>query len=90
MKSAYELAMERLEKTAGATRKLSDDEKERLAEIDRVYEAKIAEAKLGFDDKISQAANYEELHSLQAQMAEAVRSLNEKRDAEKDAIWNAE
>lgn len=90
MKSAYELAMERLEKTAGATKKLSGEEKGRIAEIDRVYEARIAEAKLSFEQKFQTASTLEELHALQAQLAETVRELNAKRDKEKDAIWSAE
>jgi hypothetical protein len=42
MKSAYELAMERLEKKE-PTRKLSENQKEKIAEINSLYGAKIAE-----------------------------------------------
>jgi len=42
MKSAYELAMERLEKKA-PTKKLTDKQKEEIAEINSLYGSKIAE-----------------------------------------------
>ncbi len=42
MKSAYELAMERL---GGEVLSLTDEQKEELAEVDRVYDAKAAQAK---------------------------------------------
>lgn len=42
MKSAYELAMERLEKKE-PTKKLTEEQKERIAEINSLYGSKIAE-----------------------------------------------
>jgi hypothetical protein len=42
MKSAYELAMERLSKTS-PTAKLSDKQKKQIAELESKYKAKIAE-----------------------------------------------
>ena len=42
MKSAYELAMERLEKSA-PTQKLTEDQKTRIAEVNSLYGSKIAE-----------------------------------------------
>ena len=42
MKSAFELAMERLEKEA-PTRELTDEQRGKLAELSKVYEAKIAD-----------------------------------------------
>ena len=44
MKTAYELAMERLNKS-GPSVKLSDARKKELAELDSKYAAKIAERK---------------------------------------------
>ena len=46
MKSAYELAMERL---GGEGRELAPEQKQRLAEIDRRTEAKIAQARIRTD-----------------------------------------
>ena len=45
MKSAYELAMERLEK-ASPSLSLTEDQKKEIAEVDSVYRAKIAEQEL--------------------------------------------
>ena len=42
MKSAYELAMERLEKSAPSA-KVTDEQRTALAEIDSTYKARIAE-----------------------------------------------
>jgi hypothetical protein len=88
MKSAYELAMERLNKERGPERKLTDEQKAALAEIDRKYEAKIAEARLGGTGRLSGAQSYEELATMQGQNAHEIRSLEERRDREKEAIWN--
>ena len=47
MKSAYELAMERLAKSdPGAGQTLTPEQKARLAEIDRVYKGKTAEREI--------------------------------------------
>ena len=42
MKSAYELAMERLEKEKGPAKKLNDDQRAEIAEIENKYEADAA------------------------------------------------
>jgi hypothetical protein len=54
MKSAYELAMERLEKNA-PTVALTDDQKRKVAEIDSTYTARIAEKELFLRDQIRTA-----------------------------------
>ena len=54
MKSAYELAMERLNKKSPAI-KLTDAKKKQLAELDAKYQAKIAEREIGLKDEIAQA-----------------------------------
>jgi DNA repair protein RadC len=51
MKSALELAMEKSEKLGGA-KKLTDKQKEEIAEIRRVGEAKIAELTIMADGKL--------------------------------------
>lgn len=90
MKSAYELAMERLEKASGPTRKLSDEQKARIAEIEKVYEAKTAETKLSYDSRIRGAQSAEELNALQEEIKAKLTSLEERREKEKEAVWNAE
>jgi len=46
MKSAYELAMERLNKASPAEKPLTAEKKARLAEIDRLYKGKLAEREI--------------------------------------------
>jgi hypothetical protein len=55
MKTAYELAMERLSKNAPAV-KLSDAQKKELAELDSRYAAKIAEREIALNDEMAKAA----------------------------------
>jgi hypothetical protein len=55
MKTAYELAMERLNKS-GPTVKLSDAQKKELAELDSKYAAKIAEREIALNAEMAKAA----------------------------------
>jgi hypothetical protein len=87
MKSAYELAMERLEKESGPSRTLTDDQKAAIAELDKKFDARIAEKKLEFEQRL--AAAPQEGDSIRQEMAEAVQALEQERDREKDAVWNA-
>ena len=71
MKSAYELAMERLEK-ASPSISLTEDQKKQIAEVDSVCRAKIAEKELFLKDEIRKAqgaGNLEEAESLEKQLA---------------------
>jgi hypothetical protein len=54
MKTAYELAMERLNKNAPAA-KLSDAKKKELAELDSKYAAKIAEREIALNSEIAKS-----------------------------------
>ena len=79
MKSAYELAMERLEKSA-PTVTLTDAQKAQIAEIESTYKARIAEKELFLQDKIREAGlsgTFQELEQLEAQLAAEVRRLRE-------------
>src|SRR5215510_11757189 len=51
MKSAYELAMERLQK-ASPSLSLNDEQKKELADVDSSYRAKIAEKELFLKERI--------------------------------------
>lgn len=88
MKSAYELAMERLEKENGPSKKLSPEQKAAIAEIDKKYEAKVAETRLSYDARMKGAPDFESRNAIKAELAEKVASLEEQRDTEKDRIWN--
>jgi hypothetical protein len=68
MKSSYELAMERLNKTA-PTIKLTDAQKKQLAELDSKYAAKIAEREIALNGEIVKAADdFEKGESLREQL----------------------
>jgi hypothetical protein len=55
MKSAYELAMERLNKTS-PTVKLSADQKKQIGELESKFAAKIAEREIALQTEIDEAA----------------------------------
>ncbi len=88
MKSAYELAMERLEKSAPTVR-LTDEQKAQIAEIDSTYKARIAEKELFLRDKIREAGlsgNSQEFEQLEAQLAAEVRRLREDCEGKKAKV----
>lgn len=86
MKSAYEIAMERMEAESGPTKKLSDEEKRRCAEIDRKFEAQIAEATLSLEGKIA-SATLEETATLRAELANEIARLTAACEEAKAKIW---
>ena len=88
MKSAYEIAMEKLEKSSGPSRSLSEEQKAEIAEIDSKYNAQIAEQQLGFDGKIAQAASLEALQQLKAEHAATLQAIEERRENAKNAVWD--
>ena len=88
MKSAYELAMERLQKTSPSL-SLTEDQKKELAEIDSKYRAKIAEKELFLKGQIRKAqteGKVDEIDSLEKQLAADVRQLQEKCEAAKEKL----
>ncbi|HNQ88306.1 MAG TPA: hypothetical protein PKM73_06815 [Verrucomicrobiota bacterium] len=88
MKSAYELAMERLNKTA-PVKKLTAKQKQEIAEVDTLYRAKIAEHDLGLKRGISDAehaGNEEEAEKLRTAWASGRRKLEAELEAKKEAI----
>ena len=58
MKSAYELAMERLSKAA-PTVKLTDDQKRRIAEAEAEYKARVADREIFLKGQIAKAIEKE-------------------------------
>ena len=85
MKSAYELAMERLEKQSPAA-KVTDEQRQQLAEIDDAYKAKIAEREVFLQAQIAKAratGDAAEVDSIRLQLSREVRRLEEEREAKK-------
>ena len=88
MKSAYELAMERLQKTSPSL-SLTEEQKKELAEIDSKYRAKIAEKELFLRDQIRKAqteGKADDIDSLEKQLASDVRRLQEECEASKEKM----
>jgi predicted S18 family serine protease len=88
MKSAYELAMERLEKTSPSI-SLTEKQKKDLADVDSKYRAKIAEKEVFLKDQIRKAQSagtFEEAQSLEKQLASEIRRLQEECEAKKEKL----
>lgn len=87
MKSAYELAMARLQAASPSTAP-SAEVKQRLAEVDSSIDAKIAEKKIFLHDLIAKA-DFQEQDALRRQLASELAALEEKREREKQNIRSA-
>jgi hypothetical protein len=90
MKSAYELAMERLQK-ASPSLSLTDEQKEKLAELDSKYRAKIAEKELFLKDQIRKAqtdGKVDDIDSLHKQLASEIGRLQQECEAAKEKLRN--
>ena len=77
MKSAYELAMERLQKSS-PTVKLTAGQKKEIAELEAKCAAKIAERELFIRDEITMAVNkndFEAVEQLEKQLVSDRKSL---------------
>ena len=88
MKSAYELAMERLEKQS-PTAKLTEEQRAAIAEIESTYRAKIAERELFLQGQIQKAVDARdaaEAESVRVQLTREVRRLQEECEAKKAKV----
>ena len=88
MKTAYELAMERLSKASPVT-KLSDAQKKKLAELDAKYAAKIAEREIFLKDELSKVAakgDFEAVEQLEKQIVSEKKSLTAELEEKKDEV----
>ena len=90
MKSAYELAMERLAKSDPAAGKpLTAEQKARLAGIDRVYQGKTAEREIFLQKQLNEAlaaGNAEEADKVKQQLTNEKARLAEEREDEKERV----
>ena len=88
MKSAYELAMERLNKTSPAV-KLTEKQKKQMAELDSKYQAKVAEREIGLKSEIAKAAaqgDYESMEKLEQQLAAERKKLQVELEEKKEQV----
>ncbi|HEY3761472.1 MAG TPA: hypothetical protein VGN23_06965 [Verrucomicrobiae bacterium] len=87
MKTAYELAMERLNKSAPAA-KLSDAQKKELAELDSKYAAKIAEREIALNSEITKTNDPEAGQLLRQQLANDRKKLQAELEDKKERVRN--
>jgi hypothetical protein len=93
MKSAYELAMERLAKSdPSANTPLTPEQKTRLADIDRVYKGKLAEREIFLKKQLEDALadqKLEEAEKIQQQLKNERARIEEEKEEEKERVRKA-
>jgi hypothetical protein len=88
MKSAYELAMERLQKQA-PTVKLTAEQKAAISDLESQYAAKVAQREIGLKDEILKAesnGDLEEAAKLREQLAHEKRKLQAELEEKKEQV----
>jgi len=88
MKSAFELAMERLNKDS-PTVKLTEEQKKQMAELDSKYAAKIAEREIFLKAEITKAVqkgDFEAMEQLEKQLVSTRKSLQVELDEKKEKL----
>ena len=91
MKSAYELAMERLNKQSPVM-KLTEQQKKEIAELESKYKAKIAEREISLKDQMAAAAvagDSEKIEKLEEELARERRKLLAELEEKKDRVRRA-
>ncbi len=86
MKSAYELAMERLEKESPSGPPLTEEQKKELAEINQKFEARIAERKILAENEKQSASSYQEYQEIEENLRNDIQRLESERDQEKEKV----
>ena len=88
MKSAYELAMERLNKQSPQT-KITGEQKKELADLDSRYAAKIAEREIFLKGELEKAAakgDFEACEQLDKQLVSERKSLQAELEEKKEKV----
>ncbi len=88
MKSAYELAMERLNKTAPSVQ-VTPEQKKELAELDSLYASKIAQREIfvkGEIEKNLEKGDYEAVQQLNRQLVSDRKSITSELEEKKEAV----
>jgi hypothetical protein len=83
MKSAYELAMERL---GGESKGLTAQQKSALTEIDSKMKAKIAETEIMFDQQLATETDPAKAAFIQQTRQQQIARIKEEAEAEKEAV----
>jgi len=88
MKSSYELAMERLNKTAPVV-KLTDRQKAEIAELESNYKAKIADREIFLKGEIAKAVDkgdFETVEQLEKQLISDRKTFQADLDEKKEKV----
>jgi hypothetical protein len=88
MKSAYELAMERLQKQA-PTKSLTAAQKAEIADLESLYKSRIAQLEISIGDEIqaAQASEaYDKVDELKSRLVQQRARLEEDREDKKDRV----
>ena len=85
MKSAYELALER---SGGILNAVPEEIKEKLAEIEQIRKAKVAEAKLSAQQRIARESDPEKAAEVKEALVTEIAAINDKYEREKEKIRN--
>ena len=76
-----------MERLGGAARQYTAEQKEQLAEVDRIFEAKIAQAKFENKARIDKAnGDPEQIKQIQDDQLVEIRSLEERRERRKEEL----
>lgn len=92
MKSAYELAMERLRVSDGEDRLLTAEQRKALAEVDRQLAAKLAELDIMLGSDIAAArakGDGKQIEELERRKASEIAKSRSRAEADKDEIRRA-
>ncbi len=88
MKTAYELAMERLNKTSPTT-KLTAAQKQQIAELESKYKARIAEREIHLQEQIDlakAAGDFEKSAKLEQELSTDRRKLQAELEEKKESV----
>jgi len=92
MKSAYELAMQRLKaKDSPDRRELNQEQKTEIAKVNEKYTAKAAERQIFLQKQMTEAemaGNYDEVQALQKQLRSELDVIEEDKETAKETIRN--
>ena len=92
MKSAYELAMERLQQQA-PTVKLTEEQKAQIAEIDSLYKSRVAEREVFLQGQLNKAAaagQFDQVEQIQQELSRDLRRLQEECESKKERVRRGE
>ena len=87
LKSALDLAMERLEERDGTRARLTDAQKAALAEVDCQTRAKLAEREILGSDRLAKAGeDTEKVEPIKAQQCAEIKKIKSRAEEEKERI----